>query len=78
MKSVGPCGRCGCEVWLPDALETAARHSQEIWFYCSYGHILHFPYKEKIIEHNEVTKPKTSGNVIQLKEVKEVTGEHGP
>ena len=66
MKSVGPCAICGCEVWIPDELENAATHSTDIKFYCSYGHMLYFPYKEKIIEP-KISIQKTEGNVIPLK-----------
>lgn len=42
MKSAGQCWKCKCEVWLPDDLYTAARHSESISFFCSFGHSAHF------------------------------------
>lgn len=42
MRDVGPCWKCKCEVWIPDALYEAAQKtkhdSRPIGFYCSYGH----------------------------------------
>lgn len=40
---VGPCARCKCEMFLPDALYEAAKRSPKISFYCAYGHEQHFP-----------------------------------
>jgi hypothetical protein len=42
MTNTGECCRCKCEVWIPTTLYTAARHSPDIWFYCSYGHKQHY------------------------------------
>lgn len=42
MKNAGPCARCKCEVWIPDALFDAANRSEKVGFYCSYGHPLVF------------------------------------
>lgn len=45
MKNVGPCYKCKCEVWIPDALYEAAQASRGpngISFYCGYGHGMHF------------------------------------
>lgn len=41
MINAGPCYRCKCEVWIPDALNEAAmcnRGPNGIHFYCGYGH----------------------------------------
>ena len=38
MKNVGPCIACRTDVWLPESLYHAAKHSQAITFYCAYGH----------------------------------------
>jgi hypothetical protein len=39
MRTVGPCVRCKCEVWIPDALYEAADHGRgAVKFYCGYGH----------------------------------------
>lgn len=46
MKSAGPCWKCKCEIWLPDDLYTSARHSEEISFFCAYGHSARFPQAE--------------------------------
>lgn len=35
---VGGCCQCRSEIWLPQALYDAARHSERISFYCPYGH----------------------------------------
>jgi hypothetical protein len=37
-KFVGPCYHCKTQMWLPDDLYTAAKHSEKIAFYCPYGH----------------------------------------
>ena len=50
MKDVGPCSRCGCTTWVPDALHDAARRSENITFYCAYGHPMHFPQGESATE----------------------------
>lgn len=49
MRNVGPCHRCKCEVWIPDALYEAACHSRGpggVQFYCSYGHDQHYIWGE--------------------------------
>ncbi len=39
MKNAGPCHRCKCEMWIPDALYEAAKHGRgQVSFYCGYGH----------------------------------------
>ena len=39
MKNAGPCARCKCEVWIPDALYEAAQHGRgKVTFFCGYGH----------------------------------------
>lgn len=35
---VGACYHCKSEMWLPDALYVAAKHSSKLAFYCAYGH----------------------------------------
>lgn len=35
---VGPCYKCRSQVWLPQALYEAAKHSPKIGFWCAYGH----------------------------------------
>lgn len=42
MKSAGLCCTCKAEMWLPDALYEAARHSPDIHFWCAFGHRQHF------------------------------------
>lgn len=59
MKNVGECARCKCEVWIPDALHDAARHSKTISFYCAYGHGMHFPEGE-----NEETKLRRERDLL--------------
>ena len=63
MKSAGPCGACGAEIWIPDALYEAARHSPEVHFYCSYGHGLHFA---KLVKQEPPPQPKVEGNIVTL------------
>lgn len=46
MKNIGPCYRCRCEMWIPDDLYAAAKHSEKISFYCPFGHEQHFPQSE--------------------------------
>lgn len=48
MKNAGPCAKCKCEVWIPDELYGAARHSEKVGFFCSYGHSLMFPQGESV------------------------------
>lgn len=36
------CWRCKTAFWLPDELHTAARASEDVWFFCPYGHKAHF------------------------------------
>lgn len=39
MKNAGPCYRCKCELWIPDALYEAAQHGRgKVEFFCAYGH----------------------------------------
>ena len=38
MKSAGLCWKCKSDVWLPDELYDAAKHSSSVAFYCAYGH----------------------------------------
>lgn len=45
MRSANRCCKCGCEIWIPDALYEAAsasRGPKGIHFYCAYGHGQHF------------------------------------
>ncbi len=67
MKSAGPCATCGCEVWLPDSLHDAARHSPSITFYCAYGHGLHFkePIKQ-VPKKEEPPKPPQPGTLLSF------------
>lgn len=37
------CHRCSTEYALPDALYTAAKASEDISFWCPYGHQAHYP-----------------------------------
>ncbi len=37
------CWRCKVEFFLPSALYTAAKASEDISFWCPYGHSAHFP-----------------------------------
>lgn len=53
MINAGPCCRCKCEVWIPDALYEAAQHSRGpngVQFYCSYGHSQHYVWGESELE----------------------------
>lgn len=38
MKDAGPCYRCKCQVWIPDALYEAAQRSSKVEFFCAFGH----------------------------------------
>jgi hypothetical protein len=38
MINAGQCFRCKCDIWLPDELCHAARRSDRVEFFCSYGH----------------------------------------
>lgn len=39
MKNAGPCYRCKCEIWIPDALYDAAQHGRgKVEFFCAFGH----------------------------------------
>lgn len=38
MKNAGLCWKCKAEIWLPDELLAAARHSSSVGFFCGYGH----------------------------------------
>lgn len=52
MKNAGPCVRCRCDVWIPDALYEAAQHGRgSVNFYCAYGHPMVF-----VVGENEETK----------------------
>jgi hypothetical protein len=42
-RFVGPCCSCSSQIWLPEALYVAAKHSEKITFYCPYGHPQIFP-----------------------------------
>jgi hypothetical protein len=42
-RFVGPCCKCGSQMWLPEPLYTSARHSEAILFYCPFGHPQHYP-----------------------------------
>jgi hypothetical protein len=42
MKNI-TCASCGCMFGIPDALYEAAKASENISFYCAYGHTQHFP-----------------------------------
>lgn len=46
MKNAGACATCKTDVWIPDALYEAAKRSEKVGFYCSYGHSLCFPQGE--------------------------------
>lgn len=46
MINVGSCARCKCEMWLPDSLNESARRSENVSFYCAYGHAQYFPQGE--------------------------------
>jgi hypothetical protein len=35
---ISTCWKCKCEVWLPQSLYDAAKHSSRISFFCAYGH----------------------------------------
>lgn len=60
------CCTCKTNFFLPDALYEAAHCSEDIKFYCPYGHRLHFPQDQKH-EKNEETKPPPPRNsVFQL------------
>lgn len=37
-----PCCRCRTEIWLPESLHDAAKHSENISFWCPFGHEQHF------------------------------------
>lgn len=37
------CCECKSDMWLPPALYEASKASENINFYCPYGHIQHFP-----------------------------------
>ena len=50
MQNVGQCCTCKCEVWIPDDLYTAAKHSARINFYCSYGHSMVFAQGESDLD----------------------------
>lgn len=37
------CARCKTSLWLPEDLHAVARNSEDVSFYCPYGHQQHFP-----------------------------------
>lgn len=52
MIDVGPCYKCKCSVWIPDALYEAAQHGRgQVKFYCAYGHPMVF-----VVGESEETK----------------------
>jgi hypothetical protein len=48
-RFTGPCAQCGSQMWLPESLYTSAKHSQNITFYCPYGHPQIFPQGESTL-----------------------------
>jgi hypothetical protein len=74
------CDECGCTFGMPQALAKAAGHSQNIIFYCPYGHSLNFktaPEKqpEQFLSPGlEEPKKEFKDNVVHLKLIKEDNG----
>lgn len=48
-RFVGPCCSCQSQMWLPEALYVAAKHSPAITFYCPYGHPQIYPAGESTL-----------------------------
>lgn len=64
------CVVCKCLFSIPRELFQTAQRSDEITFYCPYGHALHFPSVKQITKEKE-EKKKVEGKVISMQEYRE-------
>lgn len=64
------CARCKCSFGIPDTLYETALHSEQIIFYCPYGHQLHYTPTQNIhqIENQNKKEPEEerTDNVIYM------------